>query len=734
MDPEAFRHNFNAVHEQSPDEDSGYRLTGDLLGSGGQAWVFDAINAEGKTGAVKVFRNPHSEAEIAAFSAEANRLKRLEHSEHVVDIDWHGSIRVPVGQGNGRTLLRYPYMIMERAAYGSVHDYIGNLATPQAVLWSLDMMQGISDAHATGLVHRDIKPANLLVMENGRVKVTDFGIAAKSHDSQDSITHTQLKAGTYAYMPLEQYDGKAVKASDIYAAAVTCYQMATGELPITSQGTDYVAWIVARLQNEPAIIDISKPDGSPDRLAAVVQEVALKGLARYPKDRYATMEEFRDTLFDAVQRSQTTFDPATAYIDLAGLRKLPPVTRKKEPQSKELPDDRQQIARRTILRSLAGTALAIGITGDAAHAKQLPHAPSRQIHKPTPRALTGDELVLSTTIDLIDECQQKKQVNDVYFLVRHLIPVDHVRASRYIRELPTSTISDVREASLLMDLAFYEPETAIRGLQKYESDGNYSLAGWVAAALAFYGKQKLRGQSQQQQAARNAASRVYDECDDEKLRQIIGVSGQKNYNQTTTAQGVDSVDNLLTELRQNNQQLLIEVFGRVIARDNSAAINHTVNYYLQQSLKPGLSGLESENRSGLARDLAVDMAPFAPSIASDILSKFATDKAIGYDSAADTLALALAPYYPLVVGDYVLKGNARSWSQPVGVALARQPDFYKIFAQRSDGPTLAWLEFVNKPTKQSAKYAVESLSGGYFSTTAYWMGAGALKALTKFQK
>lgn len=138
---------------------------------------------------------------------------------------------------------------------------------------------------------------------------------------------------------------------------------------------------------------------------------------------------------------------------------------------------------------------------------------------------------------------------------------------------------------------------------------------------------------------------------------------------------------------------------------------------------------------GVARDLAIDLAPFSQGIVVEALNKLAAGGTTPYTNAADAVALALAPYSPTEVVRYVSKGTAQSWSQPIGIAVARHDeDFYKQFIKRTQEPVLSWLYFVHDPSAQTEHYAMRALNDLYFKNFAYWVAAAALKDQTKSQK
>lgn len=714
-------HNFN----QAPLEArAGHTLTGEL-GAGGQAWVYDGLNPSQEPVAVKVFHTSHTEAEVDLFQNEARKLRELSASAHIIRIDYHDHIKVGAGTGQGRTELHYPYMVLERAAGGAVSKYIGKpeLTTDVALAWTVQLMEGIRMAHGefaqyptAGVVHRDIKPDNLLIMDDYRqVKVTDFGISTKGHQTDASITKTQLLIGTFRYMPPEQFEGAAVYASDIYSTAVTAYQMLTGKLPITIEVPEGFAWYVAHKDQKPEVVGVYHPDGSINRKAIAMQQVLMKALAKKPQDRYPSMGAFQAALVEASERFDAGMS-STRY----GLSR-----------------------RRLLISGGTGTAAVVGLGGYLYERSNSDAKSSSDGKKdPTsPESLTPAERVKARAIKVIDECQRKGQDNDVYHLVRDLIPVDYNKAFEYVRKM-----SKDQRVMLLVDLAFYDPGKVETMMKTYEDAGDYSSAARIAMALAFYGKLKMNDpettgayisgvpQAPDRRAAYDAAERVRLNCNDTTLRDMIGTVGQTSYNYSNSGQPIDTARELLEKLRKQDQRPLVEAMCRVIARDNVEAVHDCITDYLKRASETG-DYQQQTTMVGMARDLAVDLAPFSLDIVTETLNKLVAGGTPLYTDAADAVAMALAPYNPIEVRRYVSKGPARSWRQPVGIAVARQDAaFYQQFKGRVEEPVISWLQFVRNPTSTTERYAVEGLGETYFKSYAYWVVAAALKDQTKSQK
>ena len=142
------------------------------------------------------------------------------------------------------------------------------------------MADALDHAHRHGLVHRDVKPANVLVQPDGRVKVTDFGIAKAT--GTDDLTRTGTVVGTARYLAPEQVNGETVDArADVYALGLVLYEMLTGRPPFG--GDTDIATAVARLTSAPEPIRSLRPE-----VPRTVEDVVARSLARDPEYRYSS--------------------------------------------------------------------------------------------------------------------------------------------------------------------------------------------------------------------------------------------------------------------------------------------------------------------------------------------------------------------------------------------------------------------------------------------------------------
>ena len=205
------------------------------LARGGMATVYEALDVRlDRIVALKVMHRHLADDPdfVARFQREARSAARLAHP-HVVGV---------FDQGSADGLI---YLAMEYVPGRTLRDIMREFGplTPEQALVMLDpILEGLAAAHAAGFVHRDIKPENVLVSDDGRVKVADFGLARAVATSNTSATQGVL-IGTVAYLSPEQVErGEADERSDIYAAGILLYEMITGQVPHAGESPLSIAY------------------------------------------------------------------------------------------------------------------------------------------------------------------------------------------------------------------------------------------------------------------------------------------------------------------------------------------------------------------------------------------------------------------------------------------------------------------------------------------------------------
>ena len=265
------------------------------IGAGGMAEVYKARDtALSRLVAVKVLRQEFSTDEkfVERFRVEAQSAAGLSHPNIVSVYD--------VGEENG-----IYFIVMELVDGITLKDYIvkkEKLQIREALNISVQIAQGLSAAHANGIIHRDIKPQNIIISRAGKVKVTDFGIAKMA----GSNTMTTTAAGTVSYISPEQArGGYSDERSDIYSLGITMYEMLTGKVPY--EGETNIAVALQHIQG-----DMVPPKNLEPSIPESLNKIILKCTQKKPERRYA---KARDLIAD-LRRVLT--DPDGEYVVIAG--------------------------------------------------------------------------------------------------------------------------------------------------------------------------------------------------------------------------------------------------------------------------------------------------------------------------------------------------------------------------------------------------------------------------------
>ena len=277
-----------------------YRID-ELVGEGGMSTVYRAYDSVlAREVAIKVLRDQFSSHALSKqrFKKEALSVARLSHP-NIVSVFDAGSDGVD------------NYIVMEFVSGTSLDREIKSYRGPMPVGRSLriidQVLDGLWHAHSHGVVHRDIKPHNILISEDGRVKIADFGIARATSEAE--LTQTGMVVGTVNYTSPEQAKGEtATDRSDLYSAGVILYQMLTGSLPFTGEGE--VAVAIKHISERPAAPRKLNPAISP-----MLERVIFKAMEKDQGKRYSGAEEFKAAIMrveDAYRESGLMDGPLDA--------------------------------------------------------------------------------------------------------------------------------------------------------------------------------------------------------------------------------------------------------------------------------------------------------------------------------------------------------------------------------------------------------------------------------------
>ncbi len=251
------------------------------VGEGGMANVYLAYDTIlDRNVAIKVLRGDLAADDkfVRRFQREALSASSLNHPNIVEVYD--------VGEDNGQY-----YIVMEYIEGKHLKSLIkkrGTLTVSEVIDIMLQITDGLACAHDSYIIHRDIKPQNIMILENGLVKITDFGIAMAINSTQ--LTQTNSVMGSVHYLPPEQANGKgSTLKSDIYSMGILMYELLSGKLPY--KGDNAVEIALKHMKEPLPSIKEYVPD-----LPQSVENVILKATAKNPKNRYADAREMNEDL------------------------------------------------------------------------------------------------------------------------------------------------------------------------------------------------------------------------------------------------------------------------------------------------------------------------------------------------------------------------------------------------------------------------------------------------------
>ena len=259
------------------------------IGEGGMANVYLAYDTIlERNVAVKVLRGDlaNDEKFVRRFQREALQASSLSHPNIVEVYD--------VGEDNGEYYIVMEYV--EGKHLKSLLKKRGKLTITEVVDIMLQVTSGLTVAHDSYIIHRDIKPQNIMILDNGLVKLTDFGIALAMNSTQ--LTQTNSVMGSVHYLPPEGASGKgATLQSDIYSLGILMYELLTGKLPF--RGETAVEIALKQLKEPMPSIRKEIPD-----IPQSIENIILRATAKNPKNRYADAREMHDDLLTCLDESR----------------------------------------------------------------------------------------------------------------------------------------------------------------------------------------------------------------------------------------------------------------------------------------------------------------------------------------------------------------------------------------------------------------------------------------------
>ena len=343
----------------------GKRLDGryeikEVIGVGGMAYVYKAYDSiDDRTVAVKILRDEYlaNEEFTRRFKNESKAIAILSHPNIVKVYD------VSFGE-------RLQYIVMEYIDGITLKEYIEqqqDIKWKEAVHFTVQILRALQHAHDKGIVHRDIKPQNIMLLPDGTIKVTDFGISRFSRNEIRATSATDKAIGSVHYISPEQARGDITdEKADIYSTGVMLYEMLTGRLPFEADSAVSVA--IMQLQSEPKLpreINPSIPEG--------LEEITIKAMQKDPAKRYQSAAEMLYDI-DEFKRNPSIHFEYKYFVDETPTRFVEAITKVKgETALEETPEEADELAEEgaeeekkgppvlPILAAIAGAFVVVGL-------------------------------------------------------------------------------------------------------------------------------------------------------------------------------------------------------------------------------------------------------------------------------------------------------------------------------------------------------------------------------------
>ncbi len=298
----------------------------ELIGVGGMATVYKAKDIKNnRTVAIKILKDE--------FSRNSEFIRRFKNESKAIAVLSHPNIVKVYDVSFGDVM---QYIVMEYIDGITLKEYIEqqekSIDWKMAVYFTNQILKAMQHAHEKGIVHRDVKPQNMMLLQDGTIKVTDFGIARFSNT--ETRTMTDKAIGSVHYIAPEQARGERTDGkSDVYSIGVMLYEMLTGQLPFQADSAVSVA--IMQLQSNP-----KPPREINPEIPQGLEEITLRAMRKEPVQRYQSAEEMLKDLQKVNKKPEITFgyeypeddtpsnsdenEPVNAkYVDAAEKRRSP---------------------------------------------------------------------------------------------------------------------------------------------------------------------------------------------------------------------------------------------------------------------------------------------------------------------------------------------------------------------------------------------------------------------------
>ncbi len=292
-----------------------------VIGTGGMAVVFEAYDMlKNRPVAVKMLKD-----EIAR---DIQAVKRFINESKAVAMLSHPNI-VNIYDVSVKDDLKY--IVMELVEGITLKNYMikkGALSFKEVISITEQILRALEHAHAKGIVHRDIKPQNIMLLKNGSIKVTDFGIAKLPN--AETVTMTDKAIGTVFYISPEQASGRQIDhRSDLYSLGATMYEMATGKLPFTADSPVSVALMqVKSIPKNPRELNFAIPRG--------LEQIILIAMEKNPAHRFQSASQMLRHLLQIKNNPKVVFKVTEHQTDNENLISHTSTNTKSRAQSRSM--------------------------------------------------------------------------------------------------------------------------------------------------------------------------------------------------------------------------------------------------------------------------------------------------------------------------------------------------------------------------------------------------------------
>ncbi len=303
------------IGEKELDKYTGKRLDAryeiqELIGVGGMAVVYRAYDVvEDKIVAIKILKDE--------FLGNKEFIRRFKNESKAIAVLSHPNI-VKVYDVSFGTKIQY--IVMEYIDGITLKEYISQqkiIGWKDAIYFVRQILSALMHAHGKGVIHRDIKPQNIMLLKDGTIKVTDFGIARFSRNETQTMTDRAI--GSVHYISPEQAKGGVIdEKADIYSVGVMLYEMLTGRLPFEADNAVSVA--IMQMQAKPKPLREINPD-----IPEGLEQITLHAMEKIPSARYTSAEEMEKDIEKIQENPEEKFnykyfvdDNPTKYVDDIG--------------------------------------------------------------------------------------------------------------------------------------------------------------------------------------------------------------------------------------------------------------------------------------------------------------------------------------------------------------------------------------------------------------------------------